>query len=140
MILPVRRFARAAADRPGDPCRRDRPVQVEILEADGDDLPDASGGAEHDLDELPEQPIRPRPCQYPPGLSSLNRRPNVLHLVDRERVRDGFLPVEPGDVVHRVAGQNLATDREREGEAEDYAGVLGATVAASGELLEEVGP
>ena len=33
MILPVGRLTLAADDRPGDPCRRDRPVQVEILEA-----------------------------------------------------------------------------------------------------------
>ena len=85
-----------------------------------------------------ELPIRPRPRQYPPGLPCLDRRSDLLHLGDREGVRDGLLPVKSGDVVHRVAGQDLVTDRERECESEDDAGVLGAAIAASGELFEEV--
>lgn len=96
------------------------------------------GGAEHDLDDPPELPIRPRPRQHPPRLPGLDRGADVLHLVDRERIRDGLLPVEPGDMVHRVTRQDLVADREREGEAEDDAGVLGTAIAASGELLEEV--
>lgn len=66
MALPVRRLTLAADDRPGDPRRRDRSAQVEILEADGEDFADTGGGAEHDLDDLPELPIRPRSRQYPP--------------------------------------------------------------------------
>jgi hypothetical protein len=61
-----------------------------------------------------------------------------LHLVDRVRVGDARLPVESRDVVHRVAGQDLVADREREGEAEDDAGVFGSAVAAFGEVFEEV--
>ena len=138
MILPVRRLTLAADDRPGNPCRRDRTVQIEILESDGEYFADAGGGAEHDLDDLPELPIRPRSRQYPPGFPGLDRGADVLHLADREGVGDGLLPVESGNVVHRVAGQDLVADREREGEAEDDAGVLGAAVAALGELFEEV--
>jgi hypothetical protein len=138
MILPVRRLTLAADDRPRNPCRRNRAIQVEILESDGEDFADAGGGAEHDLDDLPELPIRPRSRQYPTRLPSLDRCPDLLHLADRERLRDGFLPVQPGDVIHRIARQDLVAHRERKREPEDDAGVLGAAVAALGEMLEEV--
>ena len=136
MILPVRRLTLAADDRPGDPSRRDRAIRVEVLESDSENLPDVGGGAEHHLDDLPELPIRPRSRQYPPGLPGLDRGTDILYFADREGLRDGLFPVQPGDVVHRVAGQDLVSDRECE--SEDDAGVLGAAVAALGELLQGV--
>ena len=138
MILPVRRLALATDNRPGNPRCRDRAVHVEILEADGEDFADTRRGAEHDFDDLPELPIRPRSRQYPPGLPSLDRSADVLHFADGKRLGDGPLPMQPRDVIHRVARKDLVTDREREGEAENDASVLGPTVAALSESFEEV--
>lgn len=138
MILSVRRLALPGDDRPGDPHCREPAIQVEILEADRKNFADTCRGAEDDFDDLPELTVGPRSRQYSAGLPRLDRRSDLLHLFDRERVRDALLPVEPGDVVHRVAGQDLVADRECEGEAKDDAGMLGAAVAAFREMLEEV--
>lgn len=80
MILPVRRLPFAADSRPGDPYGRDRAVQVEVLEADGEDLSDAGGGAEHDLDDLRQLPIRPwsRQCPHSALLTNSRRMATCL--------------------------------------------------------------
>ena len=66
MILPVRGLSLTADDRPGDTDHRHGSVEVEVSDADREDFADAGGGAEHDLDDLPELPIRPRSRQYRP--------------------------------------------------------------------------
>ena len=46
--------------------------------------------------------------------------------------------MEPGDVIHRVARDDLVANGERESDPEDDAGVLSAAVAAVGESFGEV--
>lgn len=86
-------LALAADDRSSDPCGRYRAIQVKILESDRENLADARRGAEHDLDDLSDLSIRPRPRKDAARLPRFDRCPDVLHLIDGERVWDGLLPV-----------------------------------------------
>ena len=93
MILTMGELALAADDRSSDPCGGDRVIQVDILDSDREDLADARRRAEHYLDDLAELSIRPRSRRDTARLPRFDRCPDVLHLIDGERVRDGLLPV-----------------------------------------------
>ena len=138
VILPVCRFTLPAHDRSGDPHRRYRRVQVEVAKADCEDFTEARGGAVHDLHDLPELPVWSRACLDRSMLPCAGVRPDRFELVPGEDVGCADWAAEPRDVIHRIAWENLVAHREREGEAEDDAGLSCPVVALFRELFEEV--
>ena len=138
VILAVGGFTLPAHDRSTDQHQRYRRVQVEITEPDCEDFTDACGGAEHDLHDLPELSIRSRTRLDRSMLPRADTYTDGFELVSGEYVRGADWAAKPGDVIHRVAREDLVAHREREGEAEDDAGLPCPVVALLRELLEEV--
>lgn len=138
MILPMCGLALAADDRPRDADHRHGRVEIKIGDADREDLADAGGGAEHDLDDLTELPVGAGTGEDGPLLPVPDRAAYGCDLVPGEHIGTTGGSAEPRDVVHGIARQYLVAHSEVEGETQNDAGLACAVVALLRELFEEV--
>lgn len=138
MVLSVRGFALSADDGAADAHGGLCAAKVEVADSDGEHFPDAYRGPEEHFDDLSELPVWSRPGGHGaffPFVDGVSDLPDFGVL---ENVGASCGALQPRDVIHRIARDDLVADGESEGEAEHDSGLPGATVALPGELLDEV--
>ncbi len=126
-----------AHNRPRNGDGRRGACHIDVAAPEREHLPDACGGAEHHLDELPQLPVWLRTEPIEARLPMPDREPHGVHLCRRECIRQSWRLAQPRYVIDRIAGDDLVAHGQAESEAKDNAGSSCPAVAALRELLEK---
>lgn len=112
MVLSVRGFAFSADDGAADAQGGLCAAKIDVSDSDGEHFPDAHGGSEEHFDDLAELPVWSRAARHGsffPFADGVSDLPDFGVLED---VGASGGALQPRDVIHRIARDDLVADGE----------------------------